>query len=119
MDGLRAAPMFMEMCRRDPDFAKSYDCRQCKSSVPVRIRQSRGCGYEPRIDPARLTVWQPPSAGYAGPDLTTCPGYACNLSEVTEAVVARIHWSKGNLAAIEHNEDLRDAIGFSIAPFAI
>ena len=62
-------------------------------------RQSLGCGYEPRTDLVRLTLWQPPSGerGYKGPGLTICAGYTANLPEVTEAAVARAHWKNGAL----------------------
>jgi hypothetical protein len=42
--------------------------------------------------------------------MTTCPGYVCNLPEVTEVALAHVHWSKGNAAALGINEDTLDAI---------
>lgn len=76
-------------------------------------RQSLGCGYEPRTDRVRLTIWQPPS-GYRGPALTTCAGYTANLPEVIESAVARLHWKTGQLESWcgkrRPTEELLDAI---------
>ena len=57
-------------------------------------------------------MWQPPDGkhGYAGPQLTTCAGYTCNLPEVREVALARVHWSKGNAAILTINDELLDAI---------
>jgi hypothetical protein len=76
-------------------------------------RMSMGCGYEPRADDrVHLTVWQPPSgsAGYQGEDLTTCAGYTCNLPDVGETALARVHWGKGNASVLGLTEDGLNAI---------
>ena len=67
-----------------------------KSSTQMQ-RQSLGCGYEPRTDRVRLSVWQPPTGqrGYQGSPFETCAGYTANLSEVIEAAIARAHWKHG------------------------
>ncbi len=65
-------------------------------------RQSLGCGYEPRTDRVSLLMWQPPQGakGYSGPPLEWCAGYTTSLPEVMETAIARVHWSKGNAAAL-------------------
>ena len=63
-------------------------------------RQSLGCGYEPPNDRVHLQLWEPPDGrvGYRGGEPTVCPRYTTQLPEVREALIARAHWSTGNLA---------------------
>lgn len=109
-EGLRAAPWFHELSRRGS--LAINDCGRCRDSTSKLQRQSLGCGYEPRTDRVHLTVWQPPTGknGYTGAPLTTCAGYTANLPEVTEAMVARMHWSKGNVAFDRTPKRLLDEI---------
>jgi hypothetical protein len=74
------------------------DCARCRRSTTRLVRQSMGCGYEPPAPRGLPAVaWQHP--GDDGDELTTCPGYTCNLPEVIHASRARLHWSKGQLEA--------------------
>jgi hypothetical protein len=88
------------------------DCEKCMQTTAKIQRQSLGCGYEPRPDRVRLTIWQPPQGqrGYRGPELTTCAGYTANLPEVIEASIARAHWKNGALQMTEENEELGNAM---------
>jgi hypothetical protein len=88
------------------------DCGRCKRSLGTEERASIGCGYVPRGDRVHLSVWQPPDGrhGYSGPELTTCAGYTCNLPEVREVALARIHWGKGNANVLGPSEELLDCI---------
>lgn len=88
------------------------DCKRCKMTTNQAQRQSLGCGYEPRSDRVHLSVWQPPSGknGYSGPPLTACAGFTCNLPQVVETAMARVHWSKGNVAVLNPTEELLDCI---------
>lgn len=113
-----AQPWFREFARRhgpirDGDPPGIFDCVKCMESTGSLVRRSLGCGYEPPADGrVHLTVWQPPGGehGFQGQPLTVCAGYTCNLPEVAETSVARVHWSKGNLDAMTAPEDLLDAI---------
>lgn len=78
-------------------------------------RQSLGCGFEAAPPPTvPIMMWQPPAKAYSGPPPTMCAGYSTNLPEVIEALVARVHWSKGNVAAAcdgeQPGEDLLNSI---------
>jgi len=110
IEGLRLAPWFAEMNSRN-ELAIS-DCVKCKRMSTSRERQSLGCGYEPRLDRVHLDVWRPPigASGYSGPDPEWCAGYTTKLPEVSEATMARLHWSKGNLPMGSAPEDLLTAI---------
>jgi hypothetical protein len=112
IQGIRALPWFQDALRRNDGMADGYDCKRCKMTQPQLIRMSRGCGYEPPAERTRLTVWQPPmgKVGYRGPDLTTCPGYTCNLPEVLEVALAHVHWSKGNASILGLNEEMQHAV---------
>lgn len=66
-----------------------------------------------------LTVWQPPDGGvsgrgYRGAELKHCAGYTCNLPEVIEAAITRVHWKVGALVPAcggeQPQEDLMNAI---------
>jgi hypothetical protein len=89
------------------------DCVRCKKNTPAIQRQALGCGYEPRSGRLPVIPWQPPTAsrsGYSGDPLTVCAGYTCNLPEVREIALSRVHWSKGNAAALGLTEDALDAL---------
>jgi hypothetical protein len=75
------------------------DCGKCKAQMNKGQRQALGCGYEPPIDRARLTMWSPPTGkvGYSGPNATVCAGYSTSLPEVIETAIARRHWEKSQL----------------------
>ena len=106
-----ALPWFREKSRRGE--LAIDDCKRCKKTTGREQRIALGCGYEPPADDrVHLTVWQPPSGdkGYSGPDLTVCAGYTCNLPEVNEIAIARLHWSKGNMPVHATAEELLDAI---------
>lgn len=112
-----ALPWFRDLLKRlGHEGAKAYDCKTCMRTSTELIRMSRGCGYLPPADGrVRLSVWQPPASngevGYSGEELTTCPGYTTRLPEVTEVTIARVHWNKGNLAALgPQPEEMLDAL---------
>lgn len=75
------------------------DCSKCKQMNTREQRQYLGCGYEPPIDRARLTLWRPPEGkhAYRGPEPTVCAGYSTSLPEVQETSILRLHWEKGSL----------------------
>src|SRR5207248_657017 len=106
-------PWFQEAVRRDPDsIGVLSDCEECMQTTTRIDRQARACGFEPPA-PRNVHVapWGPP-AGRVGYDFgkpteqkprglrapETCVGYTTNLPEVIEIAIARLHWSKGQLA---------------------
>lgn len=77
-------------------------------NTSAQIRQAIGCGYEPHV--IASTAWCPPlgDKGYQWAPPKVCAGYVCNLPEVIEVAIARVHWSKGHsrIAGEEMTEDV-------------
>lgn len=75
-------------------------CDTCIAKRSPEQRQLLGCAYTP--PPAgRLSSFVKPwqGLGYSGDEPSVCPGYTTQLPEVIEIARARLHWSKGSLAA--------------------
>lgn len=63
--------------------------------MSTAIRQTMGCGYEPRLADAQ--AWTPPFLADRGDRVTTCPGYTIDLPMVSEIVEAYPQWEQGTL----------------------
>lgn len=94
-------PWLQERARNDrPTVEHILDCDVCrglKQSHNVRpttqiVRQSWGCGLEPRNPSVRPSPWMHP--GYTDETPTTCPGYTTKLPEVIE--ISRLRWGKAH-----------------------
>lgn len=77
-------------------------------------RQSLGCGYEPAPDPALIPVLPWTHSGAKGDVPTVCVGYTTNLPQVIEVLFARIHWSKGSIAAFTQ-DPVSEQMAYGIA----